>query len=909
MERPAFLSQKPPPGYVAGIGRGATGFTTRSDIGSGKNPSRVADDREQRVEQSGPEETEHVDGKAGISRNQRFEDPNGLSLDSRTSEPDDKDADRIYDEIEARLARRRVHKKLDIENTSPSKSREGFLAASQQFVDLKRSLATVSEEQWDNLPEAGDITKRNKRQRLEMQDERKSYAAPDALISGNIDLTKLTQEREKLLGRQLDENLSSTATDSNDAKDAVEKYLEELDNSTHLANLDEQAQDLRKMRAILVSYRKADPKKPQGWIASARLEEKANKFRLAKNLIEEGCNQCPYDANIWLENIRLNSSDLHYCKIIVANALQFNEESLALWLKAIDLERERLNKIRVLRKAIQSIPTSEDLWKLAVQYEDDKQEAIKILKKATELLPHSMPLITALVNLEEHAAARQTLNLARRKNPTTLHVWLLALQLEERYNKASVDKLVKLALKGAAELSKNGRTIPFEQWLREAVKIELEFPKLYNNTMQAVVEASVQLFHSSETLSELIEVIEDTTSQCPNTKRSAYSCLLKRDPLNMTMWTKVIKLCQAQSKLEEAYQLFEELLFSDSSEVLRQNSVLALMYSKLLWKSGSGTEKAIEVIDKSLGLVPLNVEFWLAKAKLLVVANKLEAAENLYKEGTIKLSRQPGSERVFYRYINFLRFQKRDKEALRLLETDFLQRAPRCEKLYLQWGQIYTHLGDLPQAQKCFAIGAKNLPTSSNLWIALANADIDQAGSAKARSDYDVALLKVPREKSEKVLVARIHLEKRLENLDQARLLVTQALREFPTSSLLWVEHLRLINKKSLRKTAYQDALKSTNSDPRVLVEIGHHLFGESSYEKALKWFQRAASANPLYGDAWVWIYRCYKKLKRDASLIFSEVEDAEPRYGSEWVRISKDVNNLTLSPSQILAQCASRDN
>lgn len=908
MERPAFLSQKPPPGYVAGIGRGAIGFTTRSDIGSGKTPGRVADDREQGVNPGGPEDTEDAETKARINRNQRFEDTNGLSLVSHGLEPDDKDADRIYDEVEARLARKRVHKKLDVEKASSGNSQGGFLAASQQFVDLKRSLATVSEEQWDNLPEAGDITRRNKRQRLEMQNERKSYAAPDTLVSGNIDLTKLTQEREKLLGRQLDESISSSATGINDPKDAVEKYLEELDNSTHLANLDEQAQDLRKTRAILASYRKADPKKPQGWIASARLEEKANKFRLAKNLIEEGCNECPYDANIWLENIRLNSSDLHYCKILVANALRFNEESLELWLKAIDLEREPLNKVRVLRKAIQSLPTSEKLWKLAVQYENDKQEAIKILQKATELLPHSIPLITALVNLQEHTVARQTLNTARRNNPTTFRIWMLALQLEERHSEASVDKLIKLALKGATELSKNGITIKFEKWLQEAAKIELDFPGVYQNTVQAVVETSVQLFYHSEPLSELLEAIENIASQCFNTKRSAYCCLLEKDPLDMSLWTKVIKHCQAQSKLDEVYRLFEKLLFSDSNEVLRKNSVLALMYSKLLWKSETSIEKALEVLDKSLKVDPLNVEFWLAKAKLLVNARKFEAAENLYKDGVIKLSQQPGLERVFYRYVSFLRFQNRNEEALKLLETNFLQRAHGCEKLYLQWGQIYVHLGDLPQAQKCFAAGVKELPTSANLWIALAHTDKDQVGSAKARSDYDIALLKVPREKSEILLVSRIHLEKGLGNLDQARLLVTQALRDFPASSLLWVEHLRLLNKKSLRKTAYQDALKSTNSDPRVLVEIGCHLFGESSYEKALKWFQKAASASPLYGDAWIWICRCYKKLERDPSSIFSEVEDIEPRYGPEWVKRSKDVNNLTLSPAQVLSQCTSHD-
>ena len=31
-----FLNTKPPPNYVAGLGRGATGFTTRSDIGSAR---------------------------------------------------------------------------------------------------------------------------------------------------------------------------------------------------------------------------------------------------------------------------------------------------------------------------------------------------------------------------------------------------------------------------------------------------------------------------------------------------------------------------------------------------------------------------------------------------------------------------------------------------------------------------------------------------------------------------------------------------------------------------------------------------------------------------------------------------------------------------------------------------------
>ena len=40
-----FLDLQAPPGYVAGVGRGATGFTTRSDIGPARDDTDITDDR------------------------------------------------------------------------------------------------------------------------------------------------------------------------------------------------------------------------------------------------------------------------------------------------------------------------------------------------------------------------------------------------------------------------------------------------------------------------------------------------------------------------------------------------------------------------------------------------------------------------------------------------------------------------------------------------------------------------------------------------------------------------------------------------------------------------------------------------------------------------------------------------
>jgi hypothetical protein len=47
-QRKAFLSQAPPPGYVPGLGRGATGFTTRSDIGPAREAGDISDERHPR---------------------------------------------------------------------------------------------------------------------------------------------------------------------------------------------------------------------------------------------------------------------------------------------------------------------------------------------------------------------------------------------------------------------------------------------------------------------------------------------------------------------------------------------------------------------------------------------------------------------------------------------------------------------------------------------------------------------------------------------------------------------------------------------------------------------------------------------------------------------------------------------
>ena len=106
MSRLEFLRQKAPDNYVAGIGRGATGFTTRSDIG----PAR-----------EGPTEAalvaaleRAVRSNAGTADDEDAfaEDEAGLFAGSEWQDQEDDEADRIFESVEAKMDRRRAAEKI-----------------------------------------------------------------------------------------------------------------------------------------------------------------------------------------------------------------------------------------------------------------------------------------------------------------------------------------------------------------------------------------------------------------------------------------------------------------------------------------------------------------------------------------------------------------------------------------------------------------------------------------------------------------------------------------------------------------------------------------------------------------------------------------------------------------------------
>ena len=124
--RKDFLSQPAPENYVAGLGRGATGFTTRSDLGparEGPTPEQIQAALTKRAQLLGAapptaygagREKGGKDEAADEDEDDRFQDPDnevGLFAYGQFDQEDD-EADRIYREIDEKLDKRRKTRRL-----------------------------------------------------------------------------------------------------------------------------------------------------------------------------------------------------------------------------------------------------------------------------------------------------------------------------------------------------------------------------------------------------------------------------------------------------------------------------------------------------------------------------------------------------------------------------------------------------------------------------------------------------------------------------------------------------------------------------------------------------------------------------------------------------------------------------
>ena len=908
-----FLNQPAPENYVAGLGRGATGFTTRSDLG----PAREGPSEEQmkallakRAQQLGaapPTAYGATDKKEEEEDDpERYQDPEnevGLFANGAYDREDD-EADRIYQEVDEKMERRRKTRRLvssfhrvpshsmpeaydlsspsSLEQITDLKPFDAFREArekqereeyernnpkiSAQFADLKRSLASITDDEWANLPEVGDLTGKNKRAKLAQQAQRRFYAVPDSVIAGARDAAQLDTKvnddgptangssegvdgtmtnfadigaaRDKVLKVRLDQAAQGSGSDSvagTSTNVDPKGYLTSLSKS-ELKVGDVEVGDIKRVRVLLESVIKTNPKHAPGWIAAARLEEVAGKIVAARNCIARGCEYCPKSEDAWLENIRLN--DNQNAKIIAANAIKNNDTSTRLWIEAMKLESDNRAKKRVLRRAIDHLPTSVAIWKEAVNLEEDPDDARFLLAKATEMIPLSVELWLALARLETPENAQKVLNKARNAVPTSYEVWIAAARLQEQMGNTKVNVMKR----AVSALAAQSAMLKREEWIAEAEKCEAEGAIL---TCGAIIRET--LGYGLDEDDDRKEIwMDDAKSSIGRdrfeTARAIYAYALRVFVNSKSIWLAAADLEKNHGTKEALWQLLGKAV-----EACPQSEVLWMQLAKEKWQAGAIDDARI-VLGRAFKQNPNNEDIWLAAVKLEADNGQTAQARELLRTARD----EAGTDRVWIKSVAFERNQGADDAALDLANRA-LQLFPAAAKLWMQKGQIYEAANDTDRAREAYSTGTRACPRSVPLWLLAARLEERAGKLVRARSVLDRARLAVP--KNAQLWVESVRAERRAGNAPQAKVLMAQALQEVPStaSGPLWAESIWHLEARTQRKPRSLEAIKKVDNDPILFVAVARIFWGERKLDKAASWFEKAVVLDSDLGDTWGW--------------------------------------------------------
>ncbi|EPE04968.1 pre-mrna-splicing factor prp1 [Ophiostoma piceae UAMH 11346] len=942
---PDFLNQKAPENYVAGVGRGATSFVTRSDLG----PSHEGPSDEQmkaaiakrslqlQNKANGRTNKEDEEGGGGAGGDEeevdpeRYQDPDnevGLFAGG-IYEKDDEEADRIWDEVDLKMAKRRQKQRETREQAEQDEYDRLNPKVEAQFADLKRALGTVSEEEWQNLPDVKDMTGKTKRNRQAQR--QRFYAVPDSVLAAARDqgemgtsvaddgsdslaavaagskdgtmtnFAKIGAARDKVLQAHLDQASHSSINSSTGG--GVGGTSTSLGTSTtvdpkgYITSLNKlesaekaSVSDVDFARKLLRSAVESNPNSAPGWVAAARVEEVAGKIVAARNVIARGCQQCPKSEDVWLENIRLNEN--RNAKVIAADAIKANRRSVRLWIEAMKLESDPLSKKRVVRRALDHIPESEALWKEAVNLEEESEDARLLLAKATELIPASIDLWLALARLESPKNAKSVLNKARKAVPTSHEIWIAAARLQEQLGEGNKGNVMKSAVQA---LVKESAMPKREEWIAEAEKCEAEGAVL---TCGSIIRETLGwgLDEDDDRKDTWKEDARDSINRGRyETARAIYAYSLRVFVNSKTLWLAAVDLERSHGSTKDAlFQVLERAV-----EACPHSEVLWMMLAKERLLAGE-LDEARRVLGRAFKQNPNNEDIWLAAVKL--------EAENGFPDQARQLlatARQNApTDRVWMRSVAFERQAGHHDAALELVQ-EALQLFPGAAKLWMMKGQIYEDLGKVPQAREAYSTGVKAVPGSVPLWLLFARLEERAGAVVKARSVLDRARQAVP--KAPELWCELIRIERRAGNLAQAKALMASALKQMPKSGLLWAERIWYLEPRTQRKSLSLEAIKQVDTDAVLFVAVARVFWTERKLERAQNWFEKALVLDADMGDSWAWYYKFLQQhgtAEKRADVVSKCVMN-DPRHGEHWQAIAKDPKNASKSVEELLKMVA----
>ncbi|KAI3638821.1 hypothetical protein MIR68_003319 [Amoeboaphelidium protococcarum] len=771
-----FLGKAAPIGYVAGLGRGAHGFTTSADYG----PNRVIEK---------PKHGESVDIKAAAEEARRMfqiADRSGGQLNSSDSkdldvlmvvDKEDEEADRVYAQVEQRLQNRRKRKQ-QLSQTQESGQEQAKQAPLQVDNDLKQQLQSISAEEWANIPDAVDLVaagRKSKRARerllekqffgptkdfildsarnnlkrefqvvdFEQQQQASTYGMNmdevDPLISDEQQKSAINI-KDELIRSKLDRVAKSTLTGQQSDNQRTDLYLSQLTQQSSATNglqsygqSKEQQQlrsitDIQTTRQLLTAVIESEPYNPQSWLAAAYLEEQDGQFDKARKLLEQGCIKCPKNEDLWLNAVRMARPES--IKLVLGNALSHLRQSELLWIKAIEMESNLVSKVKIIDEALRQLPTSTSFWLLRVDHAKDDSERLSTLHQAVQMANSDPLLWQKLLSLESQQEIDKSFSMALQQCGD-VDLLLITISCAKRLEdlQSGQSSILKVLQKGLQKAMQS-QSLDAPQILNHAQNCIESGHKV---TASAVIDEFVLQYRSDlYTVQKWQSIVDESFSH------SQSECLLillialvRKYPNGKTGWfSRAVNLALECGQTEYFDHLIK--LAIDSEELYDVKSLLKV--ADYLFDNGHH-EKLFNLLDQCTRKWPKCEDFWLHYINITTSLGEKIKAQQIISDALNYIE----SDRLQAQFLS----QMKDYGDLKQFQSQLdlaLEKYPKSVDLLLMKADSLEQSGDTKQLRQLYASATSKCPLSIDLWLRYVKFERQTGSMMKARALINKAL-------------------------------------------------------------------------------------------------------------------------------------------------------------------------
>ncbi len=368
------------------------------------------------------------------------------------------------------------------------------------------------------------------------------------------------------------------------------------------------------------------------------------------------------------------------------------------WLEAARLHQVDQAKT-ILAAAARRLPTSVKVFLRAADLENHEHAKKAVLRMALEANPTSVTLWKAAIELEDADDARVLLAVAVEKVPHSVEMWLALARLETYDNARKV-------------LNQARKHLPTERavWIAAA---KLEESQNHGDMVDLIVEKAVRSLDKHDAIVSRAQWLKEAEAAefagAPLTSAAIVKCTLGRgvdDEDRQRTWADDANAALSRNAVATA-----RAMLAHSLATFPTKRSLWLQAVELERKHGSASSLD-EVLAAASERLPRTEIFWLVRAKERWLAGEVEKSRSILTEA---FKANPDSEPVWLAAVK-LEWETGEIERARVLLTRARERAPTA-RIYMKSALLERQCQEFNKALELLEEGLQHYPTFAKLYM------------------------------------------------------------------------------------------------------------------------------------------------------------------------------------------------